>query len=274
MQIKFSVLDHKLNEDFYLSKEDLFKSFFGEFYNFIKNYKSKERNGLEDLEKYNIKSVDDFYKFADWYADNKENCYGMGFAFHDYFLTVEEGGKIENQPTDTFIGYCYHNGLFKDFINFLITFFAWWRNDEHCTNFNPYNHADDFFNSNWAVLVDTCKLFYFTAETVFHWQSFRVKYAIDNIPGVILGGISRNEWLSEKINFKDGQLPKLRVAGYEFLGWFDQKNNKIDLKNNDFSENSEIIAQFKRKDFYDYWGKEFDKIPKVIEKTYTKVDPA
>ena len=270
MVINFSIADHKLGTDFYLSKKDLFKSFFGEFYKFIKSYKSKERVGIDDLKKYNINSLDDFYKFADWYADNRENCYGMGFAFYPYFLTVEEGGKIENQPTNTFLGYCYQKGLFKDFIEFLITFFAWWRNDEHCTNFNPYNHADDFFNSSWAVLVDTCKLFYFTAETVFHWQSFRVKYAIDNIPGVILSGISRKEWLSGKINVKKSGLPKLRVAGYEFLGWFDKDDNKVEVVN----DNIELIAKFKRKDFYDYWGKEFDKIPKVIEETYTKVDPA
>ena len=270
MKVKFTVEDHKLGTDFYLSKNELFKSFFGEFYKFIKNYKSKERVGKNDLKKYNIQSVDDFYKFADWYADNRENCYGMGFAFHDYFLTVEEGGKIENQPTDTFVGYCYQKGLFKDFFNFLITFFAWWRNDEHCTNFKPYNHADDFFNSNWAVLVDTCKLFYFTAETVFHWQSFRVKYAIDNIPGVILSGISDKEWLSGKVKVMKGALPKLRVAGYEFLGWYDKDGNKVEV----VKKEKALIAKFARKDFYDYWGKEFDNIPKVIEKTYTKVDPA
>ena len=270
MKVKFTVEDHKLYNDFYLSKNDLFEAFFGEFYKFIKNYKSKERVGKNDLKKYNIQSVEDFYKFADWYADNRENCYGMGFAFHDYFLTVEEGGKIENQPTDTFVGYCYQKGLFKDFLDFLITFFAWWRNDEHCTNFNPYNHADDFFNSNWAVLVDTCKLFYFTAETVFHWQSFRVKYAIDNIPGVILSGISRKEWIKGKVDIKKGVLPRLRVAGYEFLGWYDTNGNLVET----VKKEKELVAKFKRKDFYDYWGKEFANIPKVIEKTYTKVDPA
>lgn len=46
----------------------------------------------------------------------------MGFSFHKYYLTPEEGGKIENQPESTFIGYCYHNNLFTDFLDFLITF--------------------------------------------------------------------------------------------------------------------------------------------------------
>lgn len=270
MKVKFSVLEHNLNEDLYFSKKALFESFFKEFYLFIKNSKSANSDGEQDLLKYNINSLKDFYDFADWYADGKENCYGMGFAFHDYFLTAIEGGKIENQPVDTFIGYCYQNGKFLDFINFLITFFAWWRNDEHCTNFNPYNHADDFFNSNWAVLVDTCKMFYFTAETVFHWQSFRVKYAIDNIPGVMLSGITEEEWNNKELIIRDNKLPKIRFAGYEFLGYYNKDDQKIDNIENE----EEVFIKLKRKDFYDYWGKEFDKIPKVITKTYTKVDPA
>ena len=158
-----------------------------------------------------------------------------------------EQGVIENQPVDTFIGYCYQNNLFKDFLNFLITFFAWWRNDEGCTCFDPYNHADEFFNSSWAALVDTCKLFYLTAETVYHWQSFRVKYALDHIPGVILHH-------PKDIN------DRLYVAGYEFLGF--KEENKV------------IIASLKRKDFYNYWEKEEKKIHKVYIKDYKKVDPA
>ena len=135
-----------------------------------------------------------------------ENCYGIGFAFHDYYLTVCEGGKIEDQPTDTFIGSMFHQGKYLDFLNFLISFFAYWRNDEGCTCFDPYNHADDFFNSNWATLVDTSKLFYFTSETVYHWQSFRVKYVLDNIPGTIKGDF--NEIIDlDSLN----RLPKIRV---------------------------------------------------------------
>ena len=91
------------------------------------------------------------------------------------------------------------------FINFLITFFDWWRNDEGCTCMDPYNYADNFFVGSWAALVDTSKLFYYTAETVHFWQSFRVKYAIDNIPGTFMTELP-----------KEG-LPKIRVAGYEFL---------------------------------------------------------
>lgn len=240
--MEYQILDHKIGVDFWNSKDELFKAFYGKFYQFI-----LEHDGKEDLEKHNINCVDDFYKYADWNADGKDSCYAMGFSFHKYYLTPEESGVIEKQPTDTFIGYCYHNNLFKDFLNFLITFFAWWRNDEGCTCFDPYNHADEFFNSSWAALVDTSKLFYLTSETVYHWQSFRVKYALDHIPGVILKHpTSENE--------------KIWVAGYEFMGYNEKNNIKI--------------ASFKRKDTYNYWEVEEKKIKKVYVKDYKKVDPA
>lgn len=241
-QFKYEVKDHKLGVDLWNSKEELFKEYFGEFYKFILSH-----NGEEDLKLHNIKNVEDFYQYADWFADGKDSCYAMGFSFHKYYLTVEEGGSIENQPDTTFIGYCYKNNKFTDFLNFLITFFAWWRNDEGCTCFDPYNHADDFFNSSWATLVDTCKLFYLNAQTVYHWQSFRIKYALDHIPGVILKH-------PESIN------DELKVAGYEFLG---------------FSEENDIVyANLKRKDTYNYWEKEEKTIKKVYVKNYKKVDPA
>ena len=148
-----------------------------------------------------------------------------------------------------------------DFINFLISFFAYWRNDEGCTSFNPYNHADDFFNSSWAALVDTTKLFYFSSETVYHWHSYRIKYLLDHIPGVIL-----DKTLS---NINKDDLKKVHIAGYEFIGWYeeDKKVNKTnDLKN--------VKLVLKRKDFYNYWEREFPIIPKVITKEYKKVDPA
>ena len=247
--------DHKVGVDLWLSKKSLFESFFGDFYEFIKSH-----NGEEDLKKHSIKSLDDFLKFAYWYAYGMENCYGMGFAFHKYYLTVMEGGTLDEQPESTFIGYCFKNGKYIDFLNFLVTFFAWWRNDEGCTCFDPYNHADESFNSSWALLVDTCKLFYFTAETVFHWQSFRVKYALDNIPGVILSKYKENY---------DGKLPKIRVAGYQFDGWFDEKDIPADK-----SKEQVLFAHLTRKDTYNYWEKEEKTIKKVYDPNYKKVDPA
>lgn len=246
--------DHKLGVDIWKNKKDLFTNFFTDFYNFIIN-----ANGEKDLQDKNINSAEDFLAFADWYADGMENCYGMGFAFHKYYLTVMEGGKLEEQPDTTFIGYCFKNKKYLDFLNFLVTFFAWWRNDEGCTCFNPYNHADESFNSSWALLVDTCKLFYFTSETVFHWQSFRVKYALDNIPGVILSNFSE----------ESNELTKVRVAGYEFKGWFDKDN----VPASDSKETT-LYANLIRKDTYNYWEKEEKTIKKVYDPNYKKVDPA
>lgn len=240
--MEYQILEHQVGIDFWNSKKELFEAFYKEFYEFILNH-----NGKEDLESHQIYNVNDFYAYADWFAGGKDSCYAMGFAFHKYYLTVEEGGKIENQPTDTFIGYCYQSNKFKDFLEFLITFFAWWRNDEGCTCFDPYNHADDFFNSSWAALVDTSKLFYLTSETVYHWQSFRVKYALDHIPGVILKHPTESD-------------PKMWVAGYEFLGYTTKEGKQV--------------ATFKRKDTYNYWEKEEKTIKKVYVKDYKKVDPA
>lgn len=262
-KVKYSLGEHKIAYDFWLSKKHLVDSFLGDFYDFILS-----RDGKKDLKAKNINSKEEFIAYADWYADGQENCYAMGFAFHDYFLTAVEGGngKMEEQPTDTFIGYCYHNGKYLDFINFLVTFFAWWRNDEGCTRFNPYNRADNFFNSNWAVLVDTCKLFYFTAETVFGWQSYRVKYAIDNIPGTF-----KTEYKEVCEYEEEVKLPRIRVSGYEFVGWFDKDDNLVESANSDI----EVTAKFKRKDIYNYWEKEEKTIVKVFDpEKYKRVDPA
>ncbi len=262
-KVKYSLGEHKIAYDFWLSKKHLVDSFLGDFYDFILS-----RDGEKDLKAKNINSKEEFIAYADWYADGQENCYAMGFAFHDYFLTAVEGGngKMEEQPTDTFIGYCYHNGKYLDFINFLVTFFAWWRNDEGCTRFNPYNRADNFFNSNWAVLVDTCKLFYFTAETVFGWQSYRVKYAIDNIPGTF-----KTEYKEVCEYEEEVKLPRIRVSGYEFVGWFDKDDNLVESANSDI----EVTAKFKRKDIYNYWEKEEKTIVKVFDpEKYKRVDPA
>ena len=148
----------ELDKNLYLSKDYLFKAFYRDFYKFIKTH-----NGKSDLESHNVYSLEDFYKYADYYADNQENCYAMGFSFHKYFLDPKESDTLDKQTKKKFIGYLYQNGKYLDFLNFLVSFFAYWRNDEGCTNFNPYNHADDFFNSSWAALVDTSKLFYFSS---------------------------------------------------------------------------------------------------------------
>ncbi len=218
----------------YESKRKLFEMFFSDFYYFI-----KDNSNSKELIENNINSCDDFLKFADYYAGGMENCYSMGYSFYKYFLFPNKIIDVSLQSDKCFIGYCYKNKKYLEFIEFLIDFFAYWRNDEGCTTFEPYNYGDNFFASSWASLVDTCKLFYFSSETVYHWQSFRVKYCLDNIPGVI------------KYNNNDD----IRICGYEFVS----KNDNI--------------YNFKRKDFYTYWKKEFETIPKEIIENYKKPDP-
>ena len=255
----------ELYDNLYLSKKTLFESYYGEFYDFIKTH-----HGKSDLLKHNIHNKKDFYNYASYYADGMENCYAIGFNFHKYYLDVIEGGTLANQSQDKFIGYLYHNNRYHDFLEFLISFFAYWRNDEGCTNFNPYNHADDFFNSSWATLVDTSKLFYFSSETVYHWHSYRIKYLLDHIPGVILDNTLSKKDIIKGIDIDEGsKLPMVHIAGYEFLGWFDD-DKLVDSVNCD----KDLIIKLKRKDFYNYWEKEFPKIPKVTTKEYKKVDPA
>ena len=261
INVKF--IGHELNVDLWESKKHLFNAFFGEFYDFI-----CKQNGENDLLMNNIHNKEEFLEFAgDWYAGGKDNCYALGFGFHKYFILDMFEGTLDKQPESVFIGYCHKNGLFTDFINFLITFFAWWRNDEHCTTFDPYNFGDDFFVSGWATLVDTGKLFYFTAQTVFWWQSFRVKYAIDNIPGTFLDKVCFEETEDTVI------LSDLRIAGYEFMGWHTEDDvnspNAYIVK-----KGSTVYAELKRKDFYDYWEKEEKTIKKVADPNYKKVDPA
>ena len=250
----YKFIGHELNVDLWESKESLKKSFYTDFYNFI-----KENGGEGDLAKHNIQNASDFVNFADFYAGGMKDCYAIGFAFHKYFLEARMDGSLQNEPETTFIGWCVKNNKYTDFINFLITFFAWWRNDEGCTCMDPYNYADNFFVGSWAALVDTSKLFYYTAETVHFWQSYRVKYAIDNIPGTFMTELP-----------KEG-LPKIRVAGYEFLGWFNSDKEDAEPA----KETDEVAyARLKRHDFYDYWGSEEKKIKKVYIKDWKKVDPA
>ena len=252
--MKYEFIDHKLNVDFWESKRALFEAFYGAFYDFIKSH-----GGEEDLKSHNVKTKQDFYDYADFYADGKQDCYAMGFSFHKYYLEARMNGTLENEPETSFIGYCMKNNLFQDFLQFLISFFAYWRNDEGCTCMDPYNYADNFFVSSWAALVDTTKLFYFSSETVYHWHSFRIKYILDHIPGTFLSELP-----------KEG-LPRLRVAGYQFMGWFE--SDKEDSK--EATLDSKIAyARFKRMDTYNYWEKEEKKIKKVYIENWKKVDPA
>lgn len=248
---KYVYVDREIGKDLYLSKYELFKSFYTDFYNFIKS------KNEQDLIDHNINNANDFLKYADYYADGKDNCYSIGFAFHKYFLTSDLNSSLEKQPDSTFIGYIYKQNKYHDFLQFLVNFFAFWRNDEGCTSFDPYNYADNFFASSWASLVDTSKLFYFSAQTVYSWQSFRVKYVLDNIPGTF----KTDPYIEEPI-----------ISGYEFMGWFDKpEGDKVKVSLKDVDEAYGVLV---RKDFYNYWEKEEKTIKKVYVENWKRADPA
>lgn len=213
----------------YDSKDDLYNSFFTDFYNFLLN------NTDINFEKLNISNLDDFLLVCkDWNAYNKNSFYGIGDQFSKYFLTIEVGGKLENQPDTTFIGYCYKNSMYKDFIPFLMTFFAYWRTDEGYTgsSSDPSNTGNDFFASSWASLVDTCKFFYFTSANLndtYPWfNSQRVKDALDNIPGVNDGVL---KYYGNIVNPVVLETPSRE--GYEFIGWYNENNEKIEIVYNE-----------------------------------------
>ena len=256
--------DHELRKDLWYSKKDLFNHFMGDFYDFIVS-----QDGHKDLEENNIKSKQEFLDFAaDWYAGGKDSCYALGFGFHKYYATSNGDYRIENQPTDTYLGYLYHNGLYSDFLNFLMSFFPYWRNDEGCTRFDPYNKCDNPFVSSWAILVDTAKLFCLDSDTVYWWQSFRVKYCLDHIPGVILSDYQDEIYFDEKL-----ELPNIKVAGYKFEGWH-VDNNKESEKIDAVEKDTVVYAELTRTDIYNYWEKEEKTIKKVEDPNWKRVDPA
>ena len=222
-EIQTFLVSYDLGYDAILNKNDLYVSFFTDFYNFMKEHTNA------DFSKYNIENVDDFLKFSlDWNANGKDSFYGVGDAFSNYYVSKNVGGTLEQQPETSFIGYCYKNQMYKEFIPHLIKFFAYWRTDEGYTGGpdDPNNTGNDFYASPWASLVDTCKFFYFTSanlnDTYSWFDSQRVKDALDNVPGIVKGFTSRYVTVETPDVLKEPTR-----EGYDFLGWFDENGNKI-----------------------------------------------
>lgn len=228
-------IEYDLGFNQFDTKMDLYNAYFTEFYKFLKTKTDC------DLESLGINSVDDFLRECLNWNFNKGNSFqGVGNAFAKYYLTIKVGDTLANQPTNTFIGYCYQNNKFKDFIEHLEVFFAYWRTDEGYTT--STNNGNDFFASAWAALVDTCKFFYFTSENItdtYSWftkeRSPRVHYMLDNIPGV--GYINL---VKESINSM--YLPTISRMHYKFLGWYNEAGEKISI----VSEDTKVTAKWER----------------------------
>lgn len=223
---KFTVT-YDLGYESFLTKNDLYISYFTDFYNFL-----VEKTTC-DLLSYGINNVEEFLVYCKtWDANNRSEMAGLGDAFSEYYLYSEPGTTISQQPDSYFIGYCYQNGKYLEFLEHLIVFFAYWRTDEGYTggDNDPENLGNDFFASSWASFVDTCKFFYFTSDTLntkYSWfRSSRVKTALDVIPSVI-----ENSFVTTGDFDNPVVLPNLTRDGYTFLGWFDEDNNRVSVVN-------------------------------------------
>lgn len=215
-------IEYRSTNDIYLDKFAMRSAYFTDFYSFI----IAQEGGKEHLEKYNIHSAADFVNLAsDWRGAGGNELTGIGNVAGSYYLKIEVGGKLEDQPTTHFIGYCYQNNKWVELIEFLIVFFAYWRTDEGYTGgpSDPNNTGNDFFASAWAALVDTGKMFYFTSATLtdkYPWftkeRSERVHHALDNVPGCL-----NLQTLPHVIDDKDITLPTPVAEGYTFVGWYD-----------------------------------------------------
>lgn len=223
---------YDLGFEVYASKDILYSAFFTDFYDFLKN------NTDCDLVSLGVNNCEEFLTVcADWNAYGRDSFYGVGDTFSKYYVTTEIGGKLEDQPATTFIGYCIRNNKYVEFIPHLIEFFAYWRTDEGYTggSDDPNNLGNDFFAEPWASLVDTCKFFKFTSENLnqtYPWfTSSRVKNALDNIPSVVDYEL---DTVGSKIDPVELKYYLVR-EGYEFVCWLDEDGNEVTSVNEEMT---------------------------------------
>ena len=234
---KMFTIDYELGYEHYETKDELYEAFFTDYYYFLLN------NTDCDMLSLNINNVSDFLVYCkNWDANGRSELAGVGNAFGKYYLSIEENGTFETQPTTHFIGYCYQNNKYVEFLEFLEVFFAYWRTDEGYTKNDI--HGNDFFYSSWAAFVDTCKFFYFTSSTLttkYAWftveRSPRVHYALDHVPGV--GSLNLQKCASSPVT-----LPTIERMNYDFLGWYDSEEggNRVTT----VSADATVYARFRR----------------------------
>lgn len=241
-------IDYDLGYGLYFNKYHLRYEYFTDFYNFILTTEDGEKtlreNGIDTLDKFiRLGSGEDIKSGI----VDVSNLNTFGNIVSKYYLNIEIGGKVEEQPTTHFIGWCYQNNKWRDFIYFLIEFFAYWRTDEGYTGGvdDPNNLGNDFFASAWASLVDTGKLFYFTKDTCPNFcATTRVVNCLENVPHCLK--VSDYSLLSDGKNIN---LPTLSLENRVFLGWYGNKeftgNPITTLKASEV--NSEI-------NLYAHWG--------------------
>lgn len=202
-----NTITYVLGEDIFTSKIELFNNFFGDFYKFIIN-----RGGKEYLESKGIDSPETFLDIASDYDAGRGSMRHIGDVVGSYMLTKDVNGILENQPMDTFFGYCYQNGLYEDLLPFFIRFFAYWRIDERYAN--TTNYGADMFAESWAPTVDIAKFFHYDENTTYV-KSERMLDCFLNISNVLYGELPTE--LKNKVI-----LPTdIKLRGYIFEGWYD-----------------------------------------------------
>lgn len=206
--IKDNTIEYILGDYIYETKKDLFNAFFTDFYYFILS-----EEGNKSLKNNGVKSLDDFLKIAADFNAGRGNMRAIGDIAGSYYLIKKLGGKIWEQPVNKFVGYCYQNNKYVDFLFFQIDFFSWWRQDEGYTT--PTNNGSDYFAEGWAPVVDMGKFFYYTEDTSYV-KTARIRDCFINIPGVIKTVLPTN--LNET-----NYLPEITRSGYLFEGWYDNK---------------------------------------------------
>ena len=235
-QVKINIKYH-LPSSIYNSKDELFNDFIKDLYEYIiTNHPSK---GIPHLKSLNINSVEDALKICkDWNDNDSTGLPLVGKAFSPFFLHNDAGGTFERQKEkDCFVGYCFKENKYIDFLYFLKTFFYHFRIDEGYTiiNFdgsitNP--EGSDFFASSYASIIDTAKFFYYTKDTLpYYFISLKhIPELYDKIPGVLKTPFNREEIITYDTTFnKAYPLPNtFNCYGYKFLGWNESDNSNID----------------------------------------------
>lgn len=199
-----------LGENVYSSKDELYESFFGDYYWFIYGY-----YGEEALTSKGVYDVDDFLTLGRTPGDQSTKYRVLADTF-SYFLKKDVNGIKENQPESTFIGHCIKNNLYEEIIDFFIMFFAYWRIDEGYAN--QSNYGADFFAEGWAPQVDICKFFNYTEDTREVPKTSRVLDCFKSIEGVATGNLSTSLYEGMSLN------TNLIRRGYTFVGWYDNPN--------------------------------------------------
>lgn len=197
-------INYVLNGGHWAPKDEVKESFYTDLYHFVnQNYET-------DLRKMPL------VEFIE------AEPYIIGNLVGKYYLKEEPGSKLEDQPETHFIGYCYHNNKYTFLIPHLIEFFALWRITEGCME----EHADDFFASAWASLVDTAKFFKYTTIEDLENSPESPTVRVEGILDMLNNCPETYEPPVEVDPDKEQRLAKPRRKGYKFEGWYDNPNFK------------------------------------------------